>query len=94
MRGLTNLDYGKKILITNGVKKEFKNIEIQERARPKLYVNKGYQAVNKIRCLGLGELFLLTFGFKESFHSVSSFTDGGGLAIMGLALQLNLIICV
>ena len=75
MRGLTNLDYGKKILITNGVKKEFKNIEIQERARPKLYVNKGYPAVNKIRCLGLGELFLLTFGFKESFHSVGSFLN-------------------
>jgi len=68
MRGLTNLDYGKKILITNGVKKESKNIEIQERARLKLYVNKGYPAVNKIRCLGLRELFLLTFGFKEAFH--------------------------
>ena len=65
MRGLANLDYGKKILITNGVKEEFKNIEIQERARLKLYVNEGYPAVNKIVCLGLGELFLLTFGFKE-----------------------------
>ena len=75
MRGLTNLDYGKKILITNGVKKELKNIEIQERARPKLYVNKGYPTVNKIRCRGLGELFLLTFGFKESFHSVGSFLN-------------------
>ena len=65
MRGLANLDYGKKILITNGVKEEFKNIEIQERVRLKLYVNEGYPAVNKIVCLGLGELFLLTFGFKE-----------------------------
>ena len=75
MRGLTNLDYGKKILITNGVKKESKNIEIQERARLKLYVNKGYPAVNKIRCLGLGELFLLTFGFKETFHRVWEMRD-------------------
>ena len=75
MRGLTNLDYGKKILITNGVKKESKNIEIQERARLKLYVNKEYPAVNKIRCLGLGELFLLTFGFKESFHRVCHYSQ-------------------
>ena len=30
MRGLANLNYGKKILITNGVKEEFKNIEIQD----------------------------------------------------------------
>jgi len=42
MRGLANLDYRKKILITNDVKEVFKNIEIQERARLKLQVNKGY----------------------------------------------------
>lgn len=33
MRGLANLDYGKKILVTNSVKEEFKNIEIPQRER-------------------------------------------------------------
>jgi len=32
MRGLANLDYGKKILIANNLKEEFKNIEIKESA--------------------------------------------------------------
>jgi rRNA-processing protein FCF1 len=48
MRGLANLDYGKKILITNSVKEEFKNIEIRERAQLKLHVTDGYPVVNKI----------------------------------------------
>ena len=72
MRGLANLDYGKKILITNGVKEEFKNIEIQERARLKLHVNDGYPAVNKISCPRLVELFLLTFGFKDENRFIVS----------------------
>ena len=57
MRGLANLDYGKKILITNGVKKEFKNIEIQERARLKLYVNEDTQQSTKSVVLGWESYF-------------------------------------
>jgi integrase len=42
---------------------------------------RGYPAVNKIRYLGLGELLLLTFGFKESHHSkgITSGTFYGNL---------------
>jgi hypothetical protein len=54
MRGLTNLDYRKKILITNGVKEEFRNIEIQERARLTLQVNEDTQQLIKSVILGWG----------------------------------------
>ena len=54
MRGLTNLDYRKKILITNGVKEEFRNIEIQERARLTLQVNEDTQQLTKSVILGWG----------------------------------------
>lgn len=57
MRGLANLNYGKKILIANGVKEEFKNIEIQERVRQKLHVNKDTQQSTKSVVLGWGSYF-------------------------------------
>ncbi len=57
MRGLANLNYGKKILITNGVKEEFKNIEIQERARLTLHVNEDTQQLTKSVVLGRGSYF-------------------------------------
>ena len=57
MRGLANLDYGKKILITNGVKEEFKNIEIQERARLNFMLTRDTQQSTKSVVLGWGNYF-------------------------------------
>ena len=57
MRGLANLDYGKKILITNSVKEEFKNIEIQERDRMNLMLTRDTQQSKKSFALGWENYF-------------------------------------
>ena len=58
MRGLANLDYGKKILITNSVKEEFKNIEIQERTRLNFKLSRDTQQSTKSVALGWGIIFV------------------------------------
>ena len=65
MRGLANLDYGKKILITNSVKEEFKNIEIQERAQAKTSCERGIPSSQQNPLSWVGRVIFVDFWFQR-----------------------------
>jgi len=62
---VTSLDQRKKILVTNMVKEEFKDIELHDGGGLNLMVIRDTQSSRKIDFLGSGEYFFLTFGFKD-----------------------------
>jgi len=62
---VTSLVQRKKILVTNMVKEEFKDIELHDGGGLNLMVIRDTQSSRIIDFLGSGEYFFLTSGFKD-----------------------------
>ena len=62
---VTSLDQRKKILVTNVVKEEFKDIELYDGGGLNLMVIRDTQSSRKIDFRGWRGVFFLTFGFKD-----------------------------
>ena len=62
---VTSLDQRKKILVTNMVKEEFKDIELHDGGGLNLMVIRDTQSSRKIDFLGSGEIFFLDFWFQR-----------------------------
>ena len=62
---VTSLDQRKKILVTNMVKKEFKDIKLHDGGGLNLMVIRDTQSSRKIDFHGYGGVFFLTLGFKD-----------------------------
>ena len=67
-------------MVTNIVKEEFKDIELHHRSCLNFMVIRDTQQSRKLIFVGIGELFFLTFGFKESFHRVRIIYESDKLA--------------
>jgi len=52
-------------LVTNSVKEEFKDIEFHDGGCLKLIIKRDTQTSRNINIYGYGEMFFLTFGFKD-----------------------------
>jgi hypothetical protein len=64
------IDQRKKILVTNSVKEEFKDIEFHDGGCLNLIIKRDTQTSRNIDIYGYGEMFFLTFGFKDAFKRV------------------------
>jgi hypothetical protein len=59
------IDQRKKLLVTNSVKEEFKDIEFHDGGCLNLIIKRDTQTSRNIDTYGYGEIFFLTFGFKD-----------------------------